>query len=74
MSSQTLWWENVSHVIHLLYRSYIDLLYRWIIKPVYELQHKTVSTFLMFNLHEELRIFNYFCNPTNMNYNTPNSS
>ena len=76
MISQTLWWENVSQVIHLLYRSYIDLLYRWTINPVYEVHRKTVSNFLMFNLHEELRIyvFNYLCNPTNMNYNTPNFS
>ena len=66
MLSQTLWWENVSQVTHLLYHSYIDLLYRWTIKPVYDVHRNTVSNFL------RIYVFNHFCNPSNMNYNTPN--
>ena len=57
MLSQTLWWENVSQVIHLLYRSYIDLLYRWTIKPVYEVHRKTVTNFLIFNYYMKSCVF-----------------
>ena len=60
MLSQTLWWENVSQVIHLLYLYlyfYIDLSYRWTIKAVYEVHSWTVSNFLMFNYYMKSCVF-----------------